>query len=45
MEYADNGDLYQKIVEHQKKGILFAEQDIWTIFFQVDLFPCGFEAY
>lgn len=35
MEYADNGDLYQKIVEHQKKGTYFPEQEIWSIFVQV----------
>lgn len=35
MEYADNGDLYQKIVEHQKKGRLFEEEEIWNVFIQV----------
>jgi Protein kinase domain. len=35
MEYADNGDLFQKIVEHQKKGTLFPEPEIWNIFIQV----------
>jgi len=35
MEYANNGDLFQKIVEHQKKGTLFNEADIWNIFIQV----------
>lgn len=35
MEYADNGDLYQKIVEHQKKGTNFSETEIWSIFIQV----------
>ncbi|EAR83720.2 plant dual-specificity MAP kinase kinase family domain protein (macronuclear) [Tetrahymena thermophila SB210] len=35
MEYADNGDLYQKIVEFQKKGQLFPEQEIWHIFIQI----------
>ena len=35
MEYADNGDLYQKILDQQKKGLLFKEEDIWTIFIQV----------
>lgn len=35
MEYANNGDLFQKIVEFQKKGQLFPEQDIWAITIQV----------
>jgi NIMA (never in mitosis gene a)-related kinase len=35
MEYADNGDLFQKISEHQKQKTTFAEQDIWRIFIQV----------
>ena len=35
MDYADNEDLYQKIVEHQKKGQLFSEIEIWNIFIQV----------
>ncbi|CAD8076485.1 unnamed protein product [Paramecium primaurelia] len=37
MEYADDGDLYQKIVECQKKGVLMSEKDIWNIFIQVFL--------
>jgi len=32
MEYADGGDLYEKIVEHKKKGTYFEEADIWEIF-------------
>jgi hypothetical protein len=32
MEYADNGDLFQKITEHQKNKTTFNEQDIWKIF-------------
>lgn len=28
MEYANNGDLFQKIVENQRKGTLFAEGDV-----------------
>jgi NIMA (never in mitosis gene a)-related kinase len=32
MEYADDGDLFQKIVECQKKGMLMAEKDIWNYF-------------
>jgi NIMA (never in mitosis gene a)-related kinase len=35
MEHADNGDLYQKIVEHQKKGTTIAETEIWSLFIQV----------
>lgn len=35
MEYANNGDLYQKICEHQKKGTTFAEPEIWSFFIQV----------
>ena len=37
MEYCNNGDLFQKIVEHQKKGTLFPEIEIWSIFIQVNL--------
>jgi hypothetical protein len=32
MEYADDGDVYQKIVEHQKNKTFFEEDDIWRIF-------------
>ena len=32
MEFADNGDLYQKIVEHKKKAMFFEETEIWRIF-------------
>ena len=35
MEYADNGDLYKKIVEYKKKKIYFEEIDIWKIFIQL----------
>ncbi len=35
MEYADNGDLFQKITEQQKNKTTFNEQDIWRIFIQV----------
>jgi hypothetical protein len=38
MEYCDNGDLYQKIVKHQKKRKLFKESEIWQILIQVILF-------
>lgn len=36
MEFVNNGDLYQKILEHQKKGSNFSENEIWTIFIQVN---------
>lgn len=32
MEYADNGDLFQKIQDHQKFKTQFSEQEIWKIF-------------
>ena len=32
MEFCDHGDLYQKIVRHQKSGKLFKEEEIWNIF-------------
>lgn len=35
MEYADDGDLYQRIVEHQKKSSTFKEQEIWSLFVQI----------
>lgn len=35
MEFADNGDLYQKIVEHKKAAMFFEESDIWRIFIQL----------
>ena len=35
MEFADGGDLYQKIVEHKKTATFFEEQDIWKIFIQL----------
>ena len=35
MEYCNNGDLFQKIVDFQKKGTLFPEVEIWNIFIQV----------
>ncbi len=35
MEYADNGDLFQKICEHQKNGTEFNENEIWKVFIQV----------
>lgn len=35
MEFADHGDLLQKIMAHQKRGQLFHEEEIWNIFIQV----------
>ena len=35
MEFADRGDLYQKIVQHKKSAILLEESDIWRIFIQL----------
>lgn len=35
MDYADSGDLYQKITDQQKKNQLFKEEDIWAIFIQI----------
>lgn len=32
MEYSDDGDLYQKIVKHQKHGKFMDEAAIWKIF-------------
>ncbi len=35
MEFADDGDLFQKITEHQKNGTYFNEASIWKIFIQM----------
>ncbi len=35
MEYADNGDLYKKILSYKKKSIFFEESEIWKIFIQL----------
>ena len=35
MEFADKGDLFQKITEFKKIGCLFEEIDIWRIFIQI----------
>lgn len=35
MEYADNGDLYQKITKYQKRGKYMSEKFIWNIFSQI----------
>jgi NIMA (never in mitosis gene a)-related kinase len=35
MEYADKGDLYQRIREYNKAAMFFEESDIWRIFIQM----------
>ncbi len=35
MEFANNGDLYQKIQEQQRRNQLFPENEIWNVFIQV----------
>ena len=35
MEFVDDGDLYQKIVEHKNTGLLFEEKHIWTVLVEV----------
>lgn len=35
MEYADDGDLFQKIVEHKKKRVYLDEKKVWKIAIQV----------
>ena len=35
MEYADKGDLYQKITQFKKMGCLIDEVDVWRIFIQM----------
>ena len=35
MEYANDGDLYQKITYHKKKGIYVDEKEIWNILIQM----------
>ena len=35
MEYANNGDLFQKITQHTKSKSYMQEDDIWRIFIQV----------
>ena len=34
MEFANNGDLFQKICSHQKDGQYIDETEIWSIFIQ-----------
>jgi NIMA (never in mitosis gene a)-related kinase len=35
MEYADGGDLYDKILKHQEKKTIIPETEIWSIFLQI----------
>ncbi|CDW72008.1 protein kinase domain containing protein [Stylonychia lemnae] len=35
MEFADGGDLYQKIIDHQKRSSTFPEREIWQIIGQM----------
>lgn len=35
MEYADDGDLFQKICEHKKKRIYMDEKKLWKYSIQV----------
>jgi NIMA (never in mitosis gene a)-related kinase len=35
MEYADNGDVFQKISNYQKREIYIKEKKIWYIFIQI----------
>lgn len=35
MEYADKGDLYQRICEYKKRQMMFEESEIWRIFIQL----------
>jgi serine/threonine protein kinase len=35
MEYADGGDLLQKIFDHKRRGQYFEEGYIWDVFVQV----------
>ncbi len=35
MEFADRGDLYQKIIQNKKKAIFLEEMEIWRIFIQL----------
>ena len=35
MEYADGGDLYQRILDHQRKGNYMNEKFIWNLFIQL----------
>ena len=35
MEYAEGGDLYNKIINYKKKGQFIPEKEVWHIFVQM----------
>jgi len=35
MEYADGGDLFQKINEQKKKGVYIHEKEVWNVAIQI----------
>lgn len=35
MEYANDGDLFQKITNNKKKGVYIDEKEVWSIMTQV----------
>jgi NIMA (never in mitosis gene a)-related kinase len=35
MEYADGGDLYNKITSYKKKGSNMQEKEVWKIYIQI----------
>ena len=35
MEYANYGDLYQKILKHEEEQYMFQENEIWKVLIQV----------
>jgi NIMA (never in mitosis gene a)-related kinase len=35
MEFADGGDLYMKIMEHQRRGTVFGEREIWQTLYHM----------
>ncbi len=37
MEFSDDGDLYQKIVQHQKEETLFDEETVWRTLIQITM--------
>ena len=37
MEFSDDGDLYQKIVQHQKEESVFEEDSVWRTLIHITL--------
>ena len=37
MEFSDDGDLYQKIVQHQKEETVFEEDTVWRTLINITL--------